>query len=842
MNIKISYQIILVIGTLCLASMATLYFNAQSAVQIRDLSFTSYDEVNALEHYGDQIRHDFYVYKTGIETMLSILDRRELKRKKQELEKLHFEMLASFQQLEKNNYTEFSDLVWDFTLLVNNLSAVMNDIYDRMYGFDQETALKIYQEQLIGTMKSGLLSKIEIKTAEFTEINRKLLAKEKARIKEKIEIQKINLYVIIAILLVLYALSAALIWFSALKPLRALTNYLRTSDKNSSIFNIPHLNRKDEIGAFAQSFMKAIIEREAAESLIRENSEDLKRAVLESERANQAKSGFLANMSHELRTPLNSIIGITQLMKLTPLTTEQNDMFSVIEQSSNNLLAIVNDILDLSKIEAGETDLEYIAFDVSANLTKTIKTLEPIASKKGLYLKITNEMDPDFWALGDPLRISRILINLVNNAISYTEKGGIQVVLSCVKGNYGQKNLTIEVIDTGIGIAENRVDKIFEKFTQADSSTTRKYGGTGLGLTITRELVEMMEGQIGVESKEGIGSKFWVTLPLEMTQKIKKSEEKAQIKSAPEDLKNLKPIQNAKILFAEDQQSNIIFMKKLFKNFDIKNYILAEDGQQAVNAFKKSPAEFDLILMDCHMPELNGYEATKQIRKIEKDLNIETNIPIVAMTANVLEKDVEQCFAVGMTAHIGKPFSLNDFTSVLSQWVAFTEGAPSTIPKNNSDNDNAKNIEINSDNTIDEDFDPFNLSDSPEENDEKQSETKNKNRISKTDSPINLEGLEEMAMGDSEFIQEMCTLFVTQSSAQINQLKNLCVDGENEDWVEVSHALKGSAGSIGAKEMREAAAASQDMRDASAQEREEMLLKIIDLYDEACAALKESGY
>lgn len=523
--------------------------------------------------------------------------------------------------------------------------------------------------------------------------------------------------------------------------------------------------------------------------------DDAKEAQLMAEQANQAKSEFLANMSHELRTPLNSIIGMTQLIDDGGLTSDLKDAFNMIESSSKTLLDIVNDILDLSKIEAGQIHLEYRAFDVIKKIRHTVQSMKPLASKKGLSLSYEAGQQALF-VLGDELRFARILTNLVSNAIRYTEIGKVEVKVSVQEVFGDQVSVRCDVVDTGIGIAENKIDKIFEKFTQADTSTTRRFGGTGLGLTITKELIELMDGDVGVESAVGVGSIFWFEVPFETVDEIKVAKSAAmQAGDGSDGFEEAKPVDQIQILMAEDHTMNQAFMRKLFKRLGIPNYKIVENGAEALNNVKNE--DFDLILMDCHMPRMNGYDATIAIRELE-DAD-KANVPIVAMTANAMKEDEEECLAIGMNAYISKPVDIEIFKEKLSPWIAFG-------------------------------------------GDDARSDSKDAKEGEEDRPPVDLSNLLDNAMGDEDFVKEMVELFVSQGKEQIKALKGFCSDGENDEWVEEAHALKGTAGAVGAEDMRLLCADAQDMKDASAKDRKKILKDIEKHYKSAKAYLIENDY
>lgn len=403
--------------------------------------------------------------------------------------------------------------------------------------------------------------------------------------------------------------------------------------------------------------------------LFDKRSDDLRNAVEIANKANREKSSFLANMSHELRTPLNGILGMLQLIDPKRVPDDIAEMHNLMSASGNNLLEIVNDILDLSKIEADGIKLESISFDLSRKIKETVQILLPLASSKGLSLSFIDRNEPTF-VLGDPLRVSRIVTNLISNAIRYTDKGRIDVAMDINnEKESGKITAIISVKDTGIGIPKEKHSTIFEKFTQADNSTTRRFGGTGLGLAITKELVELMDGTIGLESTVGKGSKFWVILPFKETSKEDAPDKNILNISEPPVISSLNrlPIEAVRILVAEDHIMNQEFIKKLFQNLGVTHYTIVENGAQAVESVKTG--NFDLVLMDCHMPDMDGYDATQTIRSLSDPHN--HDIPIVAMTANAMSDDEERCLAIGMNAYISKPISIPVFKHKLSTWIEF---------------------------------------------------------------------------------------------------------------------------------------------------------------------------
>lgn len=379
----------------------------------------------------------------------------------------------------------------------------------------------------------------------------------------------------------------------------------------------------------------------------------------EAEKAAQMKAQFLSNMSHEIRTPLNAIIGLTNLMMGESSIDEKiKDNMKAIKFSADHLHAIINDILDYSKIEAGKISLEKIDFDFHELVCNSAKTFELKIKEKGLYLKTSLDNKVPRMLNGDPVRLNQILINLLGNAVKFTESGGIEVKATAEKIDGNKIDVNLKVIDSGIGIPERKTEKIFESFTQAYEDTTRKFGGTGLGLAITKRLVEMQGGKIIVESTVGKGSSFGFSLLFGIS-------EKQDALVAEKKLHHHKDLSGIKLLLAEDNKMNQFFAKQLFAKWNI-NVDVADNGLIAVDLLKKN--DYDIVLLDLQMPEMNGFQVVEIIRDSSSDV-INHNIPVIALTADISPDTKNKVNSSGMNDFVLKPFEQNELYSKISKFI-----------------------------------------------------------------------------------------------------------------------------------------------------------------------------
>lgn len=389
---------------------------------------------------------------------------------------------------------------------------------------------------------------------------------------------------------------------------------------------------------------------------------ELEKAVREAQRANDSKSRFLAMISHEFRTPMNGILGMTELLRQSPLAAEQRGWTELIEESASELLGMVNDLLDLSKSDAGALTIEEKPFDLRLVVEHVVQLLQPKAGAKRNI--ISAEFEPSIAGMlnGDPTRIRQILINLINNANTFTENGMIQVAVYPLPGYRGR--VRFEIRDNGIGISQKNIDTLFRPYAQIDAGEANE--GTGLGLMICKSLVKSMKGEIGVFSREEAGSTFWFELTLPEAAEPKHSgaalyavSEQASIAA------------NISILVAEDNAVNGRVIRMQLKKLGVDSVEVAENGQAAVDAFRRG--SYALILMDKQMPVMDGTEAAREIRKLEQS-EMRRPVPIVALTGEATESEREACFAAGMNDFLSKPINMETLKAVLQKWVSKLSG------------------------------------------------------------------------------------------------------------------------------------------------------------------------
>jgi PAS domain S-box-containing protein len=402
--------------------------------------------------------------------------------------------------------------------------------------------------------------------------------------------------------------------------------------------------------------------------------QELMHAKKLSEESAQSKKDFLANMSHEIRTPMNGILGVAALMAKTPLDKEQQNYLSIIQDVANNLLAVVNDILDLEKIEAGKMQLEEIPFNITDKIKTIISSFGFKAAERGIPLTYKNQLNNDLLVKGDPYRLVQILNNFLSNAVKFTERGNIELTTSIKFDKEDWMAIEFVIEDTGIGIPADKIKAIFSPFIQASSNTTRKYGGTGLGLSICKNLIEMQGGELWVESRLNEGTTFRFILP------YKKHEAHLQ-DDAEQPATNYKLLGKKNVLVAEDVELNQFLAKHIMHSWGFE-VTIAENGRKAVEALQEK--DFDLVLMDIQMPEMDGINATQYIRQMTDSKK--ASIPIIALTANALKGDSERYLQAGMNDYLSKPFTEESLFMVIkrnlpapSLATLFTEPAPAEV-------------------------------------------------------------------------------------------------------------------------------------------------------------------
>lgn len=499
-------------------------------------------------------------------------------------------------------------------------------------------------------------------------------------------------------------------------------------------FNCINLKHKEGLNGFILDCRDITQRKEDAEELLR---------------LQKAKEQFLANISHEIRTPINGIAGMTNLLAQNPSPDERETYLNAIRHSAENLKVIINDLLDLTAIESGKLKFEKIPFNLTDVVPSLLNTFMYRAREKRLTLKYFIDEKLNKILLGDPVRLNQILINLISNAIKFTHSGSIEVNCTIDREQRSVCWVRIEVKDTGVGIPIQKLSTIFESFSQADASVTRKYGGTGLGLTIVKQLVELQNGRVAVNSEEHIGSTFIVLIPygIGKAQSLAKRTVNEKILSS-----NLAITRPLNVLLVEDNDINRLYAKSILKKWQCRTDT-AENGLVAIEKIKTN--SYDVILMDIQMPVMDGYEATKAIRSMDAPFK---DLPIIALTANATKVDIEKCFAMGMNDYLAKPFTPEDLYLKLFDDLKITPQEPQA-----QDEDKPK---------------------SPKK------------------TLYDLEYLKEISGNNEEFIQEMVQTFLESFPQVLNEINQALA---SQDWPKIAklaHQIKPSLTLMGLEALR----------------------------------------
>lgn len=482
------------------------------------------------------------------------------------------------------------------------------------------------------------------------------------------------------------------------------------------------------------------------EALVNLRTEELEIEKNRAEKTASEKSAFLATMSHEIRTPMNGVIGMAQLLEKSPLNDEQKSLVNTILHSGEALVHLINDILDFSKVEAGRIELDISSFSITQLIEDVRQLLTPQATTKGVPIEFSVNNEINKQVTGDAGRIRQVMLNLVGNAIKFTQQGAIKIAIDPCSDS---ERLHISVIDNGIGIKEEELSRLFNPFEQSDASIANKYGGTGLGLSICKQLIELMGGEIGVESEYGKGSTFWIEVALPASD--------VPDASSLYDAHNndIEPVHlQGRALIADDNEINQKVIQLMLASYGIQT-VVASNGEAALGLLETE--QFDIVFMDCQMPVLNGYEVTEIIRNGEKPYQ---NTPVIALTANSMERDRQRCLAAGMDDFLTKPVNQNSLENILGKWLKADRNREVTSQTVASMNDQAE--------------------------------------VSTTTELLDHTMVESLIALLQDDFADLRETFIINSNVKLNRLKQVLQSENLVETQEILHFLKGSCSSIAA--------------------------------------------
>lgn len=486
----------------------------------------------------------------------------------------------------------------------------------------------------------------------------------------------------------------------------------------------------------------------------------------QAEESSRAKETFLANMSHEIRTPMNAILNMGRQLNKTTLSGNQQKFLKTMNAAAESLLVVINDILDISKIEAGKLAIERIAFDLEEVVNRVMRVMGYKAEEKGLNLTRHISRSVHSILFGDPHRLYQVLMNLVSNAVKFTPKGSVAIECSLIRQHGNQQEICLKVIDTGIGMDQDFVERMYQKFLQEDKSVARKYGGTGLGMSISKQLVELMNGTISVSSRKGRGTEVSVRIPFDRAAE-------SDLPVAEKELTDSGILRGSRILLAEDNEMNRLVARTILENYQAAVYEVI-NGAEAVGALQGG--QYDIVLMDVQMPVMDGLEATRIIRE-----RVNKTIPVIAVTANAIRGETEKCMAAGMNGYISKPFDEKEFIEVIAHWLDHAAPAPgasaASPPQSTPVPPATTNLET--------------------------AATMASAEAHASGSMFDLKELREIGRGKPAFVRKMVGLFLAQVPQDGQDMQNAYQAGDFDKVRFIAHRSRPMISSIGIGELKE---------------------------------------